>query len=271
MTTIVVATDLSANSHWATDYALALARQLRVRLVLVHIFNPFSTWTMRPVLTTIATAEQHEHALQQLTNLRIQMLESTNYPVDISVVARPGLPVEKLAQEAVSQKADLLVMGVVGNEPLKARQVGSLAIDMIPHTQVPMLLVPPGAMYKKPQTLVLGIGLSNPVDTQSLASAKRFAQLLSVRLEVICMANEPDEQLHKASDSISILLTDQPHTIGFLPGNDLSEVLSAYALTHQTDLIMLLPKHHHWLSTFLLESDTQEVARLTTIPVLAAV
>lgn len=271
MTTILVATDFSANSHWATDYALDLARQLHVRLVLVHIFNPFANLTMRPAMTSLASAEQYEHALQQLTVLRNKMLEATNSPVDISVVARPGLPIDCLVDEAASQKADLLVMGIVGGEPLKARQLGSLAIDMIPHTQVPMLLVPPGALYQKPQTIVLAIDLANPVDTLALASAKRFAQLVAVRLEVICMEDEPHELLRKAADGISILLADQPHTICFLSGNDLSEVLSNYALTHQTDLIMLLPKPHNWLRTALLESDTQEVARLTTIPVLAAV
>ncbi|GAB3742103.1 universal stress protein [Spirosoma lituiforme] len=271
MTTIVVASDFSANSHWATDYALALAHQLHVRLVLVHIFNPFSTWTMRPVLTTLATAEQHEHAIQQLTNLRIQMLESTNCSMDISVVARSGPPIEGLVQESVSQKADLLVMGVVGSELIKSRQVGSLAIDIIPTIQVSMLVVPPGVLYKKPQTIVLGIDLSKSVDTLALASAKRFAQQLAVRLEVICMENHPDEQLQKAAEGISMLLADQVHTICFQPGNDLAEVISVYAMDCQSDLIMLLPKHHYWLSTILFESDTQEVARLTTIPVLAAV
>ncbi|WP_020602032.1 universal stress protein [Spirosoma spitsbergense] len=271
MNTILVATDFSANAHWATDYALELARQLHARLVLIHAYEPIPNLTMPPDLMATESTRQYEQTMGQLSILRNKMLDATNWPVDISVVARPGSLSDCIVEEAASLQADLLVMGVAGNDPLKARQLGSLALKMIPRTKVPMLLVPPGAAYQKPKIIVLAIDLSNPIDALALASAKWFAQLLAVKLDVICMEDEPDETLQKAAAGISVLLADQPHTVHFLAGNDLSDVLNEYTLTHQTDMIMLLPKPHNWLRTALLESDTQEVVRLTTIPVLAAV
>jgi nucleotide-binding universal stress UspA family protein len=271
MNTILVATDFSANAHWATDYALELARQLHARLVLIHAYEAIPNLTMPPDLMATESAKQYEQAMKQLAVLRNFLLGATNWPVDITVVARPGSPTDCIAEEAANLPADLLVMGVAGEASPTARQLGSMALKMIPHTKVPILLVPPGAAYQTPKTIVLAIDLSSPVDALALASAKRFAQLLGVKLDVICMADEPDEALRKAAAGVSILLADQSHTVRFLAGNDLSDVLNEYTQTHQTDLIMLLPKPHNWLRTALLESDTQEVARLTTIPVLAAV
>ena len=269
MTTILVAADFSANAHWATDYALQLARRLCTRLVLVHAYNPPSNGS--PDRMTPADEGQYEWALQQLSQLRDQVLETTNGSVNVSVVARPGSPLASLVDEAANQQADLLVMGVVGDEPLKARQLGSLATDMIPHTSVPMLLVPPGACYRPLQTIVLAVDLSTPVDALALSSAKQFAQLVNATLDVVCMEDESDERLRKAAKGVRILLSNQPLTVNFLPGNDLAIALDDYLIEHKADLIMLLPKPHSRLRTLLLESVTQEVARLSTIPVLAVV
>lgn len=89
MTTILVAVDFSANAHWATDYALQLARQLCTRLVLAHAYNLPSNGS--PDRMTPTDEGQYEEALQQLSQLRDLMLETTNGSVHVSVVARPGV------------------------------------------------------------------------------------------------------------------------------------------------------------------------------------
>ncbi|MFD2935020.1 universal stress protein [Spirosoma flavum] len=265
MTTILVATDFSGNAHWATNYALEVAHQLHARLVLIHAYEPFTNGIR-------SKAERsYEQTLHQLNQLREQMLQATNRPVDISVVARTGSPAEIIIDEATKWDADLLVMGVTGDELQQARRLGSLATEMIPHTQVPMLLVPPGSCYQLVDNIVMAVDLLPSVDTLSLASASRFVQLFNATLDIICIANEPDEHLRKATKAIRNFLSSQPHTFSFLPGSDLITVLNNYCAEHKADLIMLLPKSHNRLRTFLPESDTQEVVCLTKVPVLAAV
>ena len=271
MNTILVATDFSANAFWGTDYALELACQLHAHLIVLHAYDPVPNPTIAPDWMALKAGDQYEQSIKKLRQLRSQMQNATNLPVDISVVARPGSPATCLADEAINRKADLLVMGLVGEEPLKARQLGSLATDMIPRTKVPMLLVPPGAAYQKPHNIALAVDLSNSMDVVALSNAKQFAQLLDVTLDIICMEDEPDEPLQKVADRVCNFLDDQQHTFSFLSGNDLAIALEAYSAQHKTDIIMLLPKSHRRLRTFLLESATQEVARLATVPVLAVV
>ena len=87
------------------------------------------------------------------------------------------------------------------------------------------------------------------------------------------MEDEPDETLRKAAEQVKKLLVTQRHTvtIHFLSGNNLSVALEDYLVEHRADLIMLLPKPHSRLRTFWLESDTQEVSRSATVPVLSVV
>ncbi|MBO0947158.1 universal stress protein [Fibrella forsythiae] len=270
MNTILVATDFSYGAHWATDYALALARHLHTRLVLIHAYDPLPNDAPAQEWLTSTAEAQHMRALHQLNHLREQMLQLTDGFIDISVVARPGSPSASVVEEAASQKADLLVMGVAGDEPKLARELGSLATDLIPRTHVPMLLVPPCALFQKPQHAVLAIDLSDSIDALAFDTVLRFATLLNVSLDVVCIEDDPTELDQNAAHKIRDLLRHQPHTFSFLPGYDLPLALETYFDQYKADLIMMLPKPHSRLRTYLLESVTQEVARLATIPVLAA-
>lgn len=269
MTTILVSTDFSASAHWATDYALELAKQLDTRLVVVHAYDPLPNAFSDGIDAT--TGGAYFLAIRQLSLIHARMVSATKGQVDVSVVARPGSPMASLVDEAAKQRADLLVMSLVGDEPVKARRLGSLATAMIPHTSVPLLLVPPGAVFHRPQNMVLAVDLTQPVDVLAIDMAQRFAHLLQTTLDVVCVEDEPDESLQEAASHIRDLLRYQPHTFSFIPGFDVALALETYLVEHRADLLILLPKPHSRLRTFLLESNTQEVARLATLPVLAAV
>jgi nucleotide-binding universal stress UspA family protein len=279
MNTILVATDFSADSHWGTDYALELARQLHAQLVVLHAYEPPATPTAAPNGVVLQGGVQYEEAVKKLCQLQSQMQNATNFPVDVSVVARPGSPATCLADEAINLKADLLVMGrsvarLAGDAPQKDRQLGRLATDIIPRTRVPMLLVPPGVAYHTPHTIGLTFDLANSMDVVALSNAEQFAQRLDVMLDIIGVADEPDKQLPKAANGVCTLLDNQSHkshTFSLLPGNHLATALKTYSAQHKADLIMLLPKPCSRLRTFLLESDTQEIARLPEVPALGAV
>lgn len=271
MKTIILATSFSANSLQVSDYALELTKQLHTRLVIVHAYDPSPLDGQESGLIAGETNQQYMVAMHRLSRLRTRLMKATKGSVDVALVALPGDPATCLNEEAVRLGADLLIMGLVGGNPKEARAMGSLATRLIPRTTVSMLLVPPGAHCQAVQNIVLAVDLSQAVDAQSLADAKRFAQRFGATLDIICMADAPDAHLRKAAEDIRTLLSDQPHTFSFWPGDDLTVVLDNYFAGHRADLIMLLPKPHNRLQTFVLESVTQQIARQATTPVLAVV
>ncbi|ARK12360.1 universal stress protein [Fibrella sp. ES10-3-2-2] len=271
MKTLAVATDFTDGSHWATDYALELARQLHTRLILVHIYDPLPAITPAQEWLTSTAESQYFRAIHQLQQLSNELTKRSDGTVTITVVARPGSPATELAAEAAAQHADLLVMSLAGANPLEDRLDGSLATDMIPRTKLPMLLIPPGALFRSPRHMLLAIDLSCPINAGAMTTVLRFAHLLHGSLDVVCVEDEPDDQEKKAAGQIRDLLRHQPHTFTFIPGYDVSIALENFVAAYKSNLLVMLPRAHSLLRTYLLESTTQEVARLTTIPVLAAV
>ncbi|MBO0935415.1 universal stress protein [Fibrella sp. HMF5335] len=275
MTTILLATDFSLSAHWATDYARQLAERLHARLVLLHVYDPLPTNAPAHEWLTSTAEAQYVQAIHQLTSLRHELMGAAEERLAISIIARPGSagvgsPADTILEVALREKADLLVMGLVGDHPHEARLQGSLATGLIPHTPVPLLLVPPGATYHAIQNMVLALDLSAPINSLALDTARQFARLFQATIDIICVEDEPTDTQRVAARHVRKLLQHDPHTFCFLPGYDLPAALDAYFAEAKADLIMLLPKGHTWLHTFLLESVTQQVARLATVPVLAA-
>jgi len=271
MKTILLPTDFSPSAHWASDYAIQLALFANARLVLLHIYDPLVAMGLDGDWLGRETQKQYDQAIRQLGDLRSRLVHQAKGDVMVSVVARSGLRASVIEEEVVNQQADLLVMGLVGDEPRRAREEGSLATDLIPRTQVPMLLIPPGSRFQTPRNIVLALDLAQPLNLLALNTARQFARLFGATLDMICVEDEPGPDLQQAAVHVRSLLQNDPHTFQFLSGYDLPLALDAYFADHRADLIMLLPKPHSWLRTLLLESVTQETARVASIPVLAAV
>ena len=269
--TILLTTDFSPNAHWADNYALQLAMHTRARLVILHVYDALPGGVTDGDWLATSARSQGNQAMQKLSSLRSQMQQTSKGAVTIAIVARPGSPANGIEREVAEQKPDLLVMNIVGDEPRKARQQGSLATDLIPRMPVPMLLVPPGSTYQMPRTLVLALDLSQPINAIALGGVRRFARLFGATVDIICVEDEPEPPLKLAARHIRTLLADTPHTFSFLPGYDLTLTLDAYLAEHRADLIMLLPKPHSLFQLLLQESVTQLVARTTSIPILATV
>ncbi len=256
----MLAIDFTDSAIQAADYALALADQLHARLVIVHAYEPSDDESWGFVSTP-----------PRLEQIRERLMQDSNGSVEISVVAKVGEPRACIEAVVTEQQADLLIMALADDRPYTARFLGSLPTDMIPQTAVSMLILPPGSQYKRVKTVVLALDLSEPVDAGVLGKANEFVMALGATLDIVCMDDDPDQHRQEAAQRIQALFAGLPHTFSFEPGNDLSITLDDFVITHPTDLIMMLPKHHSRLAIWLKESVTQQVARQAVVPVVAIV
>lgn len=271
MKTILLATDFSENAHWAVDYAVEMAFALHAQLVILNAYDPLPVNTPAHEWLTSADEGAKQACLHRLHDLRDSIREQTGGLLLVDVVARPGDPAACIAAEVRDRKPDLLVMGLVGDEPYRARIEGSLATQLIPETLVSMLLVPPGTVYAPIRSVVLAVDLDEPVDVLTLGNVKRFARLLDATLDIVCVEDTPTDLHRWGAEAIRNLFVDQPHTFQFLSGNDLTVALDSYFAQTRADLIVLLPKRHSRFRVWLTESVTQQVARQAIVPVLAVV
>ncbi|GAB4026361.1 universal stress protein [Spirosoma gilvum] len=272
MKTIVLATDFSANAKQAAYFAAKLANDQKARLILFHAFH---LWPDNPAkegdfpLSVNAMQETIEKALKHLA----QELE-TDLALDTPVeyVAKEGHTMNAIRQFTKAQYADLLIMSTVGTAPQSAQLMGSIATSMVAETEVPLLLVPPGITYAGLKNSVLSIDLAVPPNAIALETALTFARQFGSVINVLCISETPDDpQVKERAELIRRLLIQQPHTLSIVAGHEVYNTLLDFSHTNKADLIMMLPQSRSWFWHLFTEGETQRMARLTDLPLLAIV
>jgi nucleotide-binding universal stress UspA family protein len=142
MKTILVPVDFSDATAPAVEQASRLAEAMSARLVLLHVAAPepeFIGYDPGPpsVRQQVAAELTEEHR-------RVQALERSieGRGLDVTALAVQGYPVEKILDEAVRRRADLIVMGSHGHGMLRTLLVGSVTEGVLRDATIPVLIVP---------------------------------------------------------------------------------------------------------------------------------
>ncbi|QMW01034.1 universal stress protein [Spirosoma foliorum] len=272
MKTILLATDFSANAKQAAYFAANLAKENKAQLILFHAFH---LWPDNPAkegdfpLSIKAMQESNEKALNHLAN-EIQNKVHPDKP--IQCIVREGHTMNAIREATKTVHADLLVMSTVGTAPASAQLMGSIATGMVSETNVPLLLIPPGVGYAQLKNIVLCIDLNQPPDSVAMETALTLTRTFGCVINVLCVSEFPaDEELKERAENIRRLLIPQPHTLSIVTGDELYDTLLQFAHTNKADLIMMLPQYRNWFQKLFSEGETQRIARLTDIPLLAVV
>jgi nucleotide-binding universal stress UspA family protein len=131
---IICPTDFSIHAAEALDVAVALAQQIPASIILVHVVEPKRAWpkfdaTKVKVRRTfrVKLAKEAARARQQGISVQEEFLQ--------------GSPSAKIAELAVQAGADLIVMSSLGPGALKWWLVGSVAVQTMRSSPVPVMVV----------------------------------------------------------------------------------------------------------------------------------
>ncbi|WP_461053869.1 universal stress protein [Spirosoma arcticum] len=272
MKTIVLATDFSPNANRAARFAGQLALDQQAQLILLHAYQ---VWPDNPAKTgdfPLSAEATRESSLTALHQLADKLSEEVGAAVPIRCIAREGHTMNAIRSVTKDEHADLLIMSTVGTAPQSAQLMGSIATGMVAETQVPLLLIPPGITYAGVKNVVLGIDLAAAPNAVSLDTALSFARSFGSVINALCISDNPDDaSTRHQAEHIRHLLNPQPHTLTIQTGDEIYDTLLAFAHANKADLIMMLPQMRNWFQQLIGEGETQRMARLTDIPLLAVV
>jgi nucleotide-binding universal stress UspA family protein len=141
---IVHATDFSTASRPALARAIALARQNRATLWVVHALPPLVVPTagdfafVPPRTYEMLERSAHQHARKQLAAL---VGRAKKARVRATALLVDGVPHEQVLRAARRQRADLLVIGKHGRTGLSKALMGSVAERVVRLAPCPVLTV----------------------------------------------------------------------------------------------------------------------------------
>ncbi|MDH5288537.1 MAG: universal stress protein [Acidimicrobiia bacterium] len=145
---VLVGTDGSAAAARGVGWAAGLARALGAELVVTSVVDTRSfVGDLGAERSRVAVAIDEDWSEPAGDDLGSHL----------STLVLEGDPRTLLPSEAVTQKADVLVLGSAGVGWYPAMHLGHVAHAVAHHSPVPVVIVPPGAAPRAPGVILLGI------------------------------------------------------------------------------------------------------------------
>jgi nucleotide-binding universal stress UspA family protein len=272
METILMPTDFSPASNNAMEYAMELAKLLDAKLILINAYPVPPANYDGGFSVDILTASQNA-AQQRLDEVKAELQLKNEYRIEIETAVEIG-PAEDVIHVAANRYgADLIVMGIVKDAgPIKEHLVGSTAVRVARHLDIPTFIVPEDVKFRPIRKISFACDLDKTEETSLIYVAKYFSQLFNAELEIVNVERPAEEvSYEKARTSVFVerKLESLKHKTVYVTDEDAAKGLEDYFLAHPTDLIMVNPKKHNIFHNLFKESITNELAFHVHAPILA--
>jgi nucleotide-binding universal stress UspA family protein len=284
--------DFSDSSARSLAHAAALARWYDATLTVLHVAVTFEVLPVKGAVGVPMPAIQS--AAEDDANQRLRELLGAGGLTEKAVaIARTGDPAKTIVDEAVTNKADLLVMGTHGRRGFNRLLLGSVTESVLRQAPCPVLTVPPRTPTELSDVVTFKRILC-PTDfsvsaRRALEFALDLARQADGRVTVLhaiewLAEEEPRTRGHfnvpefrryleeDARTQLAELVAGEPTTWAEIEseivfGRAYREILRA-AETRQSDLIVMGVQGRGGLDLAVFGSATQQVVRGASCPVL---
>ena len=135
---ILVPIDFSKRSEAAFNHAIGLAREVRAKLLLVHVITASATTVPLPFRAQYYKELERE-AVQSIERLlQRKKVKAKDYRL---VILHGGDAARLITQQAAKSKSSMIVMGSHGRTGLRRLILGSVAEKTLRYARCPVLIV----------------------------------------------------------------------------------------------------------------------------------
>ncbi len=291
-THILCPVDLSESSARSLVHAHALAKWYEAQLTVLHVVPTFDPVEVRGDLGVpiqIVNPVPRERVLEEMR----RVVELATGSANASLIAESGDARTVIVDQALTTKADLIVMGTHGHRGFKRLMVGSVTESVLREAPCPVLTVPPHEHPATSQVVtftrilcpvdfspssLLGVGFAVDLARQAhglVTLVSVLEWLAEEEPRSLAHFNVPEFRSHMArntEDQLRALVAGEPHTdstIGVLVvfGRAHRQILRV-AEEQSADLIVMGTHGRRGLRRLALGSDAELVLRESPVPVL---
>lgn len=137
---ILVATDFSEAAAAALQWAVKVAQELSLPLILVHVVPPINV----PPRWQSYAAESNAERVAQARSKLVHLSQHSCGGQPCEIVVSTGDPADSIAAIAQEHRAGLIVVGLGGDPGPFPSRPGSIAYPVLCQARVPVLVVPAG-------------------------------------------------------------------------------------------------------------------------------
>ncbi|HEY0432698.1 MAG TPA: universal stress protein [Chitinophagaceae bacterium] len=258
MKTVIVPVDFSMASLNAATYASKmLAGSAGMDLVLYHMYE-----------------KKNEAAVveEQLANLKTSLAQSSTLSIETISVHGDDL-IDEIERVVRHRHADLVVMGITGRNAIEQVFVGSNTLKMVDKRLVPVLIVPPDALFHDIQNVALASDFKNVRLATPSVPIKSVLEIFKPALHIVnvnaahYISITQEYQLEKTT--LEQMFDGYKPEFYFIGLNDFYDAIEKFIEDKRIDILITIPRQHSVLGGFLKERRTKKLAYQSHIPILA--
>lgn len=148
MKKICIALDTSPSAQKIAEFGYSYSKALNAEVTLIHVVNDISYYTMNydPIMGYAGFLTSNTLELVEgLKNEAEKFLASSAKHLDdkaIKTKVLEGNSADAILEFANSWNADLIVMGTHSRSGLANLLMGSIAVEVVKHSEIPILIIP---------------------------------------------------------------------------------------------------------------------------------
>ncbi len=273
MKTIMVPTDFSDTAKNAALYAIRFAEQMNSnKIILYNAYQPPPVTDVNlVVIDNINIADLEKNSKVNLEKFREELASISDKNIEFVTISDYAVITVDINEVCEENDVDLLVMGVTGGGKLEETLIGSFAVDVSLKSEVPVIIVPPGATFTEIKEVMLAYNSTKltetiPVEIIKQLLDKTYAKLFVVNID----RNTKHTNADKLSESniLDTLLSSYNPQYELIEDDDFVEGINRVALEKEVDLIITIPKKMGWFDGLFKRSHTKMLAFHSHVPLM---
>lgn len=269
MKSILVATDFSAPSREAALYAAHLAKQFGAEITLLHAYllpTPVSE-----VPYVMISVEELQKDNEKLANEMAASLHQQT-GVTVKTLVNIGMPGDEVVYQSREIGADLIVIGMRGENKAIDKFIGSTTAAVIRKSHIPVLVIPAGNSFSGLSNLTYATDFSYTMNSRCLKTMSFIMQKNEgAKLHVVNI-QRPGEIMSPEQISGKVwlepTLTDLNHQYHTVENSSVEAGLETFLAQHPSQMLVMVAHKHSWWERLVSGSHTREMVYKVHIPLL---
>lgn len=273
MKNVLLPTDFSENSINAIKYAASFFKDSEVNFFVLNV-QKTSDYTTSDLISSSANTSVYKAILddnKKELNKLISTLKTENASEKFSFEALLDFDVftDAVQQAVKSNKIDLIIMGTNGATGAKEVIFGSNTINVIRHSNCPLIAIPEDYSFKKIESVLFSINNQNRFTQSGIETLKEILIRYKSKLKILEIKEEGVAPAGiKAKGSMEALFKDFEHTYHTLTGIRASAAISAFEQLFPIDLHAIFVEKESFFDRLLLGSETSRISYGSRVPLL---
>ena len=252
---VLLLTDFSDSARNAIIYSLEMLKKEKLYFKLVNSYD--LEFSGSPYVMQVKD-ELGDESLKGLKN-ELRLLHRLFPDARIDIESHFGSLLDVVYNEVKVFEPDLIVLGNKGESSLERFLLGSNSHEIIKHVTTPLLVVPQGAKFKKPEKIVFATDLNDFKHDNIVKPVRDIVNYFNAELLFVNVLDEDKGDRFAAEQKILSHFPDIKNSFHYIEGDDVMEKICEFVDNNSVDIVIVIRHNISFFDRMLHPSVTKKM------------